>query len=139
MRRPFRFALRLLPLVLAFLPAVLVAGEVYTWKDAKGVTHYSDSPPPGGKATSRSISQRGAAQQAAPAAKPVVNADCSNARSNLSLLQGTAKVGVDDNKDGKPDRELTASERAARLKLAEAQIETYCDAPAANAVTTSRT
>ena len=76
---------------------------------------------------------------AAPTAKPVVNADCSNARSNLSLLQGQAKVGVDENKDGKPDRELTAAERANRLKLAQAQIETYCDAPAANAVTTTRT
>ena len=138
MRRTARSTLRLLPLAFALLSPALVAGEVYTWKDAKGVTHYSDAPPPGGKATTRSISQRGTTP-AAPVAKAVVNADCSNARSNVSLLQGTAKVGVDDDKDGKPDRELTPAERAKRLKLAEAQIETYCDAPAANAVTTTRT
>ncbi len=137
MRRPARTALRLLPLALFLLSPALAAGEVYTWKDAKGVTHYSDSPPPGGKATSRAMSQRGVAP-AAPVAKPVVNADCSNARGNLSMLQGTGKVGVDEDKDGKPDRELTAGERASRLKLAEAQIETYCDAPAANAAATPR-
>ena len=137
MRRTARSTRCLLPLALVLLSPALVAGEVYTWKDAKGVTHYADAPPPGGQATTRSISQRGATL-AAPITKAVVNADCSNARSNLSLLQGTAKVGVDDDKDGKPDRELTAAERAKRLKLAESQIETYCDAPAANAVTTSR-
>ena len=139
MRRPARSTFRLLPLALALLPLAfpVAAGEIYTWKDAKGVTHYADSPPAGQKAATRSMKQRATA--AAPAAKPVVNADCSNARSNLSLLQGTGKVGVDENKDGKPDRELTAAERANRLKLAQAQIETYCDAPAANAVTTPRT
>lgn len=130
--------LALLPLALLLLPPVLAAGEVYTWKDAKGVTHYSDAPPPGGKATSRAISQRGTAQMPAPAAKAVVNADCTNARGNLALLQGQGKVGVDEDKDGKPDRELNASERASRLKLAEAQIETYCDAPAANAAASKK-
>ncbi|MET0756202.1 MAG: DUF4124 domain-containing protein, partial [Pseudoxanthomonas sp.] len=25
-----------------------LAGKVYQWRDAKGVTHFSDSPPPGG-------------------------------------------------------------------------------------------
>ena len=28
------------------LAAPAFAGTVYQWKDAKGVTHYSDSPPP---------------------------------------------------------------------------------------------
>ncbi|MFZ5657606.1 MAG: DUF4124 domain-containing protein [Pseudomonadota bacterium] len=130
MRRPDRTAL-LLALALALLPLAASAGEVYTWKDARGVTHYSDSPPPGRKATTRPMDDRRPPPAAAP--KAVVNADCSNARSNLALLQGTGKVGVDENKDGKPDRELTAAERASRLKLAEAQIDTYCDAPAANA------
>ena len=137
MRRPARFALRVLPLALLLSPAVLPAAQVYTWKDAKGVTHYSDSPPPGGKATARPVSGRTAAPAPAPA-KAVGNADCSNARSTLALLQGKAAVAVDENKDGKPDRELNATERANRLKLAQAQIETYCDAPAANAVTQPR-
>lgn len=133
MRRPDHAALLL---ALIALPLAASAGEVYKWKDAKGVTHYSDSPPPGQKATARTMSER--ATPAAPAAKPVVNADCTNARSNLALLEGTGKVGVDDNKDGKVDRELTADERARRLKLAQTQIETYCDAPAANAVTAQK-
>lgn len=139
MRRPSRPALLPTLLLGLALPLALTAtaGEIYQWKDAKGVTHYSDSPPPGQKATTRSIT--GAPSPAPPAeSRPVANADCTNARSNLALLQSKEKVGVDDDKDGKPDRELTAAERASRLKLAEAQIETYCDRPAADAVTTRR-
>ena len=30
------------------IAAVADAQQVYSWKDAKGVTHYSDSPPPAG-------------------------------------------------------------------------------------------
>ena len=45
-------ALKAIPAVMCLgfailLPAVpAFAGTVYQWKDAKGVTHYSDSPPP---------------------------------------------------------------------------------------------
>jgi len=134
MRRPIRFTALLVPLAIAVaLPAA--AAQVYTWKDARGVTHYADAPPPGQALKARPFGER----PAAPAApKVVANSDCSNARGNLTLLQGTGKVGVDDNKDGKPDRELTATERAARLKMAEAQVELYCEQPAANAVTTRK-
>jgi hypothetical protein len=111
----------------------VAAGQVYTWKDAKGVTHYADAPPAGQQIKARAFGERPAA---AAAPKAVANSDCSNARGNLTLLQGTGKVGVDENKDGKPDRELTAAERASRLKVAEGQVELYCDQPAANAVTT---
>ncbi|GAB6194987.1 DUF4124 domain-containing protein [Lysobacter xanthus] len=132
MRRPIRTALLPLALLVA-IPAF--AGQVYTWKDAKGVTHYADAPPPGSTTKPRQFGER----PVVPAApKAVANSDCSNARSNLTLLQGTAKVGVDSNKDGKPDRELTAAERASRLKVAEGQVELYCEQPAANAVTTRK-
>ncbi|GAB2502859.1 DUF4124 domain-containing protein [Lysobacter humi (ex Lee et al. 2017)] len=134
MRRPVRFALLPLGLALATFALAAGAGELYQWKDAKGVTHYSDAPPPGQKHTTRRMDARPAP---VAAAKPVVNADCSNARNNLKLLQGTGKLGVDDNNDGKLDRELTTSERAGRLKMAEGQIEIYCDAPAANAAATA--
>ena len=40
--------------LLVAVAAPAVAGELYQWKDANGVTHYSDSPPPG-KATRRTI------------------------------------------------------------------------------------
>ena len=45
-----RSSLLLVPACLAGVLIVLalpaLAGEVYQWKDAKGVTHYSDAPPP---------------------------------------------------------------------------------------------
>ena len=126
---------RLLPwlaaglLVLA-LPAA--AGEIYQWKDARGVTHYADSPPPNQAHKSRTITSQGAPVTAA-AAKPVAaNSDCSNARSNLAILQGTGEVGIDEDKDGKADRNLTALERANRTRLAEASIKTYCEVALAN-------
>ena len=130
MRRPSRFASALLPFALAATLPV-PAAPVYTWKDAKGVTHYADAPPAGQPLKARAFGER----KAAPAPKAVANVDCSNARGNFTLLQGTGKVGVDEDKDGKPDRELTAAERASRLKLAEAQVEQYCARPAADAVT----
>jgi hypothetical protein len=134
MRRPIRFAAFALPFALAAALPVM-AGQVYAWKDAKGVTHYADAPPAGQTMKARVFGERPAA---VTAPKAVANSDCSNARSNLTLLQGTGKVGVDDNKDGKPDRELTAAERAARVKVAVGQVELYCEQPVANAVTTRK-
>jgi hypothetical protein len=103
------------------LPAA--ASKVYQWKDANGVTHYADSPPPGQKVKDRTLQQR------APAApgKPVVNADCSNARSNLSILKGSGPVGLDADRDGKHERELTPAERAERTTKAEEAVKTYCE------------
>lgn len=117
--------------VLLCLALPAAAQQVYQWKDAQGVTHYTDTPPPGqAKSTMRTVGRKGATPQAAAAApKPVANADCSNARSNLTVLQGKAPVGLDENKDGKPDRTLTDAERSSRTRLAEAAIDTYCNAP----------
>lgn len=123
-----------LPLMRACLAGALLAlalpalaGEIYQWKDAKGVTHYSDAPPPNQKHKARTISVNGAS--APPASeKPVpANSDCSKARSNLTILQGTTPVGIDLDNDGKSDRNLTAEERAKRVVLAEASLKTYCE------------
>ena len=125
----------LLPWLAAGLLAVALpaaAGEIYQWKDAKGVTHYSDSPPPNQAHKSRAINQKGS-PAVSVAAKPVVaNADCTNARSNLKILQGNTEVGIDENQDGKPERNLTAQERANRTRLAEAGVKTYCEVALAN-------
>jgi len=127
---------RLLPGLVAgtclLLATPAFAAKVYQWKDDKGVTHYSDAPPPDQNIKGRNLADKGGtpAQAAQPAAKPVVNANCSNARSNLTVLQGGGQVGIDEDKDGKPDRSLNDSERANRTALAEAQIKTYCDGPA---------
>jgi len=125
---------RLLPGLVAGLSLLLAtpafAAKVYQWKDEKGVTHYSDSPPPGQDIKGRNLADKGgtAAPSEQPTAKPVAaNANCTNARSNLTVLQGGGDVGIDENKDGKPDRSLNQSERANRTALAEAQIKTYCE------------
>ncbi len=50
----------------------------------------------------------------------MVNANCSNARSNLTVLAGRqARSAIDEDKDGKPDRNLNDTERADRADLAE--------------------
>ena len=108
-------------LLASALPAQ--ASKVYQWKDARGVTHYADAPPPGQKAKERSLEQRAPVSPA----KAVVNADCSNARSNLAILKGSGPVGLDANRDGKHERELTPAERAERTTKAEAAVKTYCE------------
>src|SRR5690606_41550992 len=85
---------------LVALPAA--AQEPYQWKDANGVTHYSDTPPPAGAEHSvRHISHTGAARRAAsPAAEePTSGASeaCPAARNTLALLQSAGPAG------GRPD------------------------------------
>lgn len=109
--------------LLVSLPAL--AAKVYQWKDANGVTHYTDLPP-AGQHTTRSVGTKPAAP--AVAAKPVVNANCTNARSNLKVLEGDAPVGIDADKDGKPDSTMTAEQRAAQVQLAKAAIGVHCEA-----------
>lgn len=130
-----RPAFPLLPWLAAGLLAVALpaaGGEVYQWKDAQGVTHYADSPPPNQAHKSRAINPQGTAAIPLAAKSIAVNADCSNARANLTILQGKAEVGIDENKDGKADRNLTAQERANRTLLAEAGVKTYCEVALAN-------
>ncbi|CAA9354836.1 MAG: hypothetical protein AVDCRST_MAG71-2976 [uncultured Lysobacter sp.] len=123
-RVPRRVSLCLLAgLALGLLALPATAGRVYQWKDARGVTHYTDLPPPNQSHTTRQVGQKSAA-----AAQPVVNADCSNARANLTILQGTAPVGPDMDRDGKPDSEYTAVQRAERAKFALADVERLCSA-----------
>jgi len=132
MSSPFRLLPGLVAGLCLLLATPAFAAKVYQWKDDKGVTHYSDAPPPDQNIKGRNVADKAgtSAQAAAPAAKPVVNANCSNARSNLSVLQGGGQVGIDEDKDGKPDRSLNDSERANRTALAEAQIKTYCEGAA---------
>ncbi len=126
-----RQSFRLLPGLVAGLCLVVAlpvsAAKVYQWKDAQGVTHYADAPPAGQEYKNRGQHTDSGQPAAAKATKPVVNANCSNARSNLTVLQGQTPVGIDENDDGKPDRNLTDSERANRTQLAEAQIKTFCE------------
>lgn len=115
------------------LPATLAAQTVYQWKDDKGVTHYSDAPPPKGEYSNRNIrvadGQPAAASATADAGTPgpkPENAVCAQARLNLARLQGDAPVGPDADGDGKPDTTLDADARAAQAKLAQDAIKANC-------------
>jgi hypothetical protein len=117
-------------IALAALPAAhaqQTAGEVYQWKDANGVTHYSQTPPANGRYEQRVIN---AAGSAAPVVQPVAaaaeNAQCTTARGNFAALQGTGDVQQDTDGDGKPDQVLDAAQRANQMELAQAAMKAYC-------------
>ena len=139
------------------LAAVLVAGlaqaQVYQWKDAKGVTHYGDAPPPKGQAfKTRSIATPAASASATPAPasaaagsaaaadKPAAatagaaraQANCQTATSNLARLQAKGDIGFDANGDGKPDKVMAADERAEQTRVAQQNIAAYCKGGAAS-------
>ncbi len=120
-------------LALAASPAFAqqTTGEVYQWTDAKGVTHYSQTPPPRGDYQHRLItSSEGTAPTAAAptAAAPTAagNSNCIIARANIAALQGEGEVQQDTDGDGKPDTVLDAAQRAAQLELAQAAAKAYC-------------
>lgn len=118
--------------VLAVLTAFPAAAtDLYQWKDAQGVTHYSDSPPPGqasgGQVKNRVIRNKsGTASQTAAVSAPTESSQCVSARANLKQLQSSAQVGVDNNGDGKPDNVLDAQQRAAQVQIAQTSIRAYC-------------
>ena len=121
--RTIRLCLGLAALLIA-LPAF--AGQVYTWKDAKGVTHYSDSPPPQKDYKKTLIADT----PAAPAAK-AEDPRCTIARQNLEKIRGAkGPVGLDANGDGKLDKEMTEAEIDQHVKNAESTVKYTC-APAA--------
>jgi hypothetical protein len=123
---PFRrSAMLLASLLLVALPAA--AGEIYQWKDANGVTHYTDSPPPDQEYKNRQISHNTAAPvQASEPAAEAVNDHCATARANLKRLEGEAPVGVDADGDGKPDSIMNAEQRASQKQLAQAAMNVHC-------------
>ena len=128
MTRPLHCWILGLGFVLAATP--LLAQTIYQWKDAKGVTHYSDSPPPGSQ-SKQGASKRelhGARAATADASKPpeADNAECAQARLNLTRLQGTAEVGLDKDRDGKIDAPMSAEDRARQVELVRLAIKANC-------------
>ena len=113
-------------LLAAGLCSSALAQNVYQWKDAKGVTHSSDSPPPGHRYETRRIDSQGPVAASASAAKPVDSPECTNARRNVELLAGSAPVRQDTDGDGKPDKTLSDEERSGQKGLAEAAVKAYC-------------
>lgn len=114
------------------LVAPAFAGTVYQWKDAKGVTHYSDSPPPAQQGVqNRHLKDGPAPAPPEAAAKPNEAPNCVTARSNLARLKGSEPVGLDADGDGKPDSEMSAEDRAKRVQQTEQMLKSFCDKPAA--------
>jgi hypothetical protein len=133
-------------LVLALLVAVcpLAFGQAYKWKDAQGVTHYSDSPPPAGTKVEK-IKTSGVvvppAGEPAPAAAstaaakpapagPVADTPanraklCDQLHKNADTLSKEKVVSVDDGKGG--SRTLDDAGRARQVETTQAQITLYC-------------
>ncbi len=121
-------ALSCLGCLLLLASANAVAGPVYKWKDANGVTQYSETPPAGRKLETRA--QARSPQAAASAETPAapVPEQCSTARANLALLEGGGQVMQDTDGDGKADTPLAPEQRSAQKGLAEAAIKAYCPA-----------
>lgn len=118
--------------ILALAAAGLLAasaaqgGEVYQWKDANGVTHYSQTPPPKG-----SYQQRVLSGDRAGSAQPVVSQAaaedprCTVAKANVAAL-GSGSPVHEAGSDGQPGRALNDAERASQLELANAAVKAYC-------------
>jgi hypothetical protein len=115
---------KILIVALIGLTGIAQAADLYKWTDDKGVTHYSDTPPPGHADAARVRVNAGVSddQAAAAAANAAASADankpkdaakpapapgaaldraaaCEQARSNLNLLQSKYQVA---DASGKP-------------------------------------
>ena len=114
-------------LILASTCTTALAGKVYQWKDAQGVSHYADSPPPNQQVKNRRIDNRGApVADEASVGKSVENPQCITAKLNLQILAGNTGVQQDTDGDGKPDKVLNDDDRANQRGLAEAAVKAYC-------------
>ena len=124
---------RLCCLLLLGTAATASAANLYKWKDANGVTQYSERPPAGKQYETRRITDNGAsvAESAAPA-EAAESAQCLAARRNLELLNGSGPVMHDTDGDGKPDATLDDTQRTAQKRLAEAATAAYCKASPKN-------
>jgi hypothetical protein len=146
---------RLLLLVLLTAGATASAAQVYSWTDANGTKHFSDSPPPPSitaqkiKVRSQLTTDAGVqpATEVAPtqepkppepappgataSAKPLVdspenrNKQCQLAKSNLALLQSQFQVSAPPGDDGKT-AVLDDTGRKQAVDKAQDQVSFYC-------------
>src|SRR5690606_26266202 len=138
-RFPMKRSWPLLVLLAACLPAM--AADMYSWTDASGARHFSDSPPPA-SAKAQKIKFKGGvtsneeAEPAEPGAEPGpslaaaagysaedIKRNCEIARGNLSGLEGQ-KVTLDA--DGFPVDLDAAKSRQEQIDKANQQIKLFC-------------
>jgi len=138
MRPPSALQLSSVVLSALLLSAPLAAQQVYKWKDAAGVTHFSSEPPPDGRYEAREVDHHQAAPVAAdadaaatPATTPhAEDPGCATARSNLALLAGDRPLTMDVDGNGKP-RPLSDADRTRQRNLAQAILDAKCHGDAA--------
>ena len=106
--------------------ATASAGGIYQWKDARGVTHYTDTPPPDSQYKQRNIYHPESDAPQAANKGPAENPACATARNNIALLGSKQNIQIDSDGDGKPDQVLNAEQRANQLELAQAAAKAYC-------------
>lgn len=79
-------------IAVGLLPALPVsAAKIYRWKDTRGVTRCTDSPPQDRTHTTRSLNGQRETTAATPG-QPAADANCMDARGNLRVLQGKVPV-----------------------------------------------
>jgi hypothetical protein len=139
------------PVLMCSLVILLATGithaqdKVYRWKDADGVTHYSDEPPAQGSAEEFEVNVPPPASEP-PAADPVDatatgeesppddaeaaraaqnQQACNVARANLATLEANLVVNMDIDGDGTVET-LSVEQRDAQIASNRAAIEAYC-------------
>jgi hypothetical protein len=133
----------LLGLLAAMLSFGALAGDkVYKWKDANGVTHFTDTPPPKGTQFDDLRLKGGTTVAAAPEEAKPAEADvaakasgdaaksrCEQARTRLALLEGPTDLTT--MQEGKPVV-MSKEARASETSVAKSQVQNYCAATDSN-------
>lgn len=134
-----------LMLVLLAVAAPAAATEMYSWTDAHGVKHFSDSPPPANVTTAKKLKVKGgvtttatedqpkpADKNAGPAlaaaagyAPEDIKRNCEIARKNLDVLEAQK---LPQDADGNPLDADAAKSRQAQIDKANQQIKLFCTA-----------
>lgn len=119
----------LLGCLLAAAAANAQSTKIYQWKDDKGVTHFTDTPPPpSAKSTTRDVASKPGEAPAPTQPKITESPQCANAKYNQQVLGSSAPV-QETGADGKP-KTLGAEDRANRKALADAAVANFCRPPA---------
>ncbi|HEY0179298.1 MAG TPA: DUF4124 domain-containing protein [Dokdonella sp.] len=131
-----------LGLLLALLAAgaPLSAADMYSWVDANGVKHFSDSPPPPNVGKVQKLKVKGGVTTTAPNEEPPkdsgpalaaaagyspddIRRNCDIAKKNLQTLDAQ-KLPVDA--DGDPLDPSAAKDHQAQVDKANQQIKLFC-------------
>jgi len=135
MPRTALLAPTLLALLLVALP--LAAEEpVFTWVDAQGVRHYSQTAPTDGvRYEVRGVRNEPVGTTAPTTPEPAIRAavspedqrSCERARLSLAQLDSEQPLTMDRDGDGTAEP-LSAEDRAAQRRLAEQAVRAFCPA-----------